>query len=109
MRGGRIGRSQIAGDFIGHARKDAAGQRRLFQRVASVLRRGTWETLRDAGLTTVPSNTFSLYDHVLDTAVLFGAVPERFAGLTGLESYFAMARGADGVPPLEIHLVGTGA
>jgi len=70
--------------------------------VAFVLRRGTWETLRDAGLTTVPSNTFSLYDHVLDTAVLFGAVPERFAGLTGLESYFAMARGADGVPPLEM-------
>jgi 5-methyltetrahydropteroyltriglutamate--homocysteine methyltransferase len=66
------------------------------------LRRATWETLRDAGLTSIPSNTFSLYDHVLDTAVLFGAVPARFAGLSGLDAYFAMARGADGVAPLEM-------
>ena len=72
------------------------------EEVASRLRRGTWATLRDAGLTAIPSNTFSLYDHVLDMAVLFGAVPERFAGLSGLDAYFAMARGADGVPPLEM-------
>jgi len=72
------------------------------EEVASGLRRGTWATLRDAGLTAIPSNTFSLYDHVLDMAVLFGAVPERFAGLSGLDAYFAMARGADGVPPLEM-------
>ncbi len=69
---------------------------------ASRLRRDTWQTLRDAGLTTVPSNTFSLYDHVLDAAVLFGAVPERFEGLSGMDAYFAMARGADGIPPLEM-------
>jgi 5-methyltetrahydropteroyltriglutamate--homocysteine methyltransferase len=69
---------------------------------AAALRRGTWETLRDAGLLLVPSNTFSLYDHVLDTAVLFGAVPERFARLSGLGRYFAMARGADGIQPLEL-------
>jgi Cobalamin-independent synthase, N-terminal domain len=37
--------------------------------VASDLRRATWETLRDAGLTSIPSGTFSLYDHVLDTAL----------------------------------------
>ena len=65
------------------------------------MRRQTWESLRDAGLSGIPSNTFSLYDQVLDTAVLFGAVPERFAGLKGdtggLEQYFAMARGGDGV------------
>jgi 5-methyltetrahydropteroyltriglutamate--homocysteine methyltransferase len=68
----------------------------------SRLRRATWETLRDAGLTSIPSNTFSLYDHVLDAAVLFGAVPARFAGLSGLDAYFAMARGADGIAPLEM-------
>ncbi|HEY5357525.1 MAG TPA: 5-methyltetrahydropteroyltriglutamate--homocysteine S-methyltransferase [Streptosporangiaceae bacterium] len=72
------------------------------EQVASGLRRASWETLRDAGLDDVPSNTFSLYDHVLDTAVLFGAVPERFAGLSGLDAYFAMARGTEGVPPLEM-------
>jgi 5-methyltetrahydropteroyltriglutamate--homocysteine methyltransferase len=72
------------------------------EQTAAALRRQTWETLRDAGLTGIPSNTFSLYDHVLDTAVLVGAIPRRFAGLDGLEAYFAMARGADGIAPLEL-------
>ena len=69
---------------------------------AAALRRQTWETLRDTGLSSIPSNTFSLYDHVLDTAVLFNAIPKRFAGLEGLDAYFAMARGADGIAPLEL-------
>jgi 5-methyltetrahydropteroyltriglutamate--homocysteine methyltransferase len=69
---------------------------------AAALRRQTWETLRDAGLSGIPSNTFSLYDHVLDTAVMVNAVPERFAGLDGLNAYFAMARGAEGIAPLEL-------
>jgi 5-methyltetrahydropteroyltriglutamate--homocysteine methyltransferase len=69
---------------------------------AAALRRETWETLRDAGLSGIPSNTFSLYDHVLDTAVMVNAVPERFAGLDGLKAYFAMARGAEGIAPLEL-------
>ena len=69
---------------------------------AAALRRQTWETLREAGLSGIPSNTFSLYDHVLDTAVMVNAVPERFAGLDGLNAYFAMARGAEGIAPLEL-------
>ncbi|MGH3264320.1 MAG: 5-methyltetrahydropteroyltriglutamate--homocysteine S-methyltransferase, partial [Trebonia sp.] len=79
-------------------RETAAG----LEEVAAALRRQTFQTLRDAGLSGIPSNTFSLYDHVLDAAVLFNAVPERFAGLRGLDAYFAMARGADGVVPLEL-------
>jgi 5-methyltetrahydropteroyltriglutamate--homocysteine methyltransferase len=67
---------------------------------AAAVRRQTWETLRDAGLSGIPSNTFSLYDHVLDTAVMVNAVPERFDGLDGLDGYFAMARGARGIAPL---------
>src|ERR1700751_4374453 len=67
----------------------------------AVLRRQTWETLREAGLSGIPSNTFSLQDHVLDTAVMVNAVPERFAALDGLNAYFAMARGAGGIAPLE--------
>ncbi|WP_046469320.1 5-methyltetrahydropteroyltriglutamate--homocysteine S-methyltransferase [Allosalinactinospora lopnorensis] len=77
--------------------------------VAARLRREVWETLRDAGLDEIPSNTFSYYDHVLDTAVLFGAVPGRFDDpntaedhATELERYFAMARGAQDAPPLEM-------
>jgi 5-methyltetrahydropteroyltriglutamate--homocysteine methyltransferase len=72
------------------------------EQTAAGLRRQTWETLRDAGLSDIPSNTFSLYDHVLDTAVMVNAVPKRFAGLEGLDAYFAMARGAEGVTALEL-------
>ena len=55
-----------------------------------------------AGIDVLPSNDFSLYDHVLDTCVLVGAIPERFADLqmTSLERYFAMARGSEDVRPL---------
>jgi 5-methyltetrahydropteroyltriglutamate--homocysteine methyltransferase len=79
-------------------RETAAG----LEQTAAGLRRQTWETLRDAGLSDIPSNTFSLYDHVLDTAVMVNAVPKRFAGLAGLDAYFAMARGADGITALEL-------
>jgi 5-methyltetrahydropteroyltriglutamate--homocysteine methyltransferase len=60
------------------------------------LRRRHWELQRDAGIEHIPCGDFSLYDHVLDTAVMVGAIPERFhasAGPLSLETYFAMARG----------------
>ena len=79
-------------------RETAAG----LEQTAAGLRRQAWETLRDAGLSDIPSNTFSLYDHVLDTAVMVNAVPKRFAALEGLDAYFAMARGADGITALEL-------
>ncbi|TDL30759.1 5-methyltetrahydropteroyltriglutamate--homocysteine S-methyltransferase [Jeotgalibacillus sp. S-D1] len=46
----------------------------------------------------IPVNDFSLYDHVLDTAAMFGVVPERFdyeGGKVPLSTYFSMARGSD--------------
>ncbi|MFF2557872.1 5-methyltetrahydropteroyltriglutamate--homocysteine S-methyltransferase [Nocardia sp. NPDC058058] len=62
--------------------------------------------LAATGLTQVPGNTFSYYDHVLDSALLFGAVPKRFEpyreGLDPLDFYFLMARGNPDVPPLEL-------
>jgi 5-methyltetrahydropteroyltriglutamate--homocysteine methyltransferase len=79
-------------------RETAAG----LKQTAAGLRRQSWETLRDAGLPDIPSNTFSLYDHVLDTAVMVNAIPKRFATLKGLDAYFAMARGADGITALEL-------
>ncbi|WP_067460221.1 5-methyltetrahydropteroyltriglutamate--homocysteine S-methyltransferase [Actinomadura macra] len=66
------------------------------------LRRQVWTQLRDAGLDAIPSNTFSFYDQVLDTSVLVDAVPDRYRHLTGLDRYFAMARGVQDVPPLEM-------
>ena len=58
------------------------------------LRRRHWVAMKDAGIDHVPSNDFSLYDHVLDTAVLFGAIPARFRAIEDATArYFAMARG----------------
>ncbi|HUK22561.1 MAG TPA: 5-methyltetrahydropteroyltriglutamate--homocysteine S-methyltransferase [Gemmatimonadales bacterium] len=60
------------------------------------LRGAHWRLQRDAGIGLVPSNDFSFYDRMLDTAAMVGAVPERY-GWTGdqvdLATYFAMARG----------------
>jgi 5-methyltetrahydropteroyltriglutamate--homocysteine methyltransferase len=70
------------------------------------LRRQAWTFLRDAGLGQVPSNHFSLYDQVLDTCVLVGAVPERHRrqgpGAAGLDTYFAMARGRADATAMEM-------
>lgn len=63
------------------------------------LRAASWTEQRDRGVTRIPSNDFSLYDHVLDTAVMVGAIPAAY-GWTGgevpLDIYFAMARGSQG-------------
>ena len=68
--------------------------------VAAGLRAANWERQRALGVTHIPSNDFSLYDHVLDTSVMVGAVPEVYGwngrGNVSLDTYFAMARGADG-------------
>jgi len=63
---------------------------------ARALRARHWQLARDAGADVVPCNDFSLYDHVLDTAVLFDAIPERYRPVfveSHLDGYFAMARG----------------
>ncbi|QBJ94951.1 5-methyltetrahydropteroyltriglutamate--homocysteine S-methyltransferase [Rhodococcus sp. ABRD24] len=71
--------------------------------VGAALRRQTWTELRDAGLDSIPINTFSYYDQMLDTAVMLGALPERVATITnGLDRYFAAARGTVSVTPLEM-------
>ncbi|WP_232376742.1 5-methyltetrahydropteroyltriglutamate--homocysteine S-methyltransferase [Amycolatopsis aidingensis] len=72
--------------------------------VARKIRVDTWRGLADAGLDTIPSNTFSYYDQVLDTATLFGALPSRFTGLgTGpTDTYFAAARGVQDAPAMEM-------
>ncbi|MBB3226041.1 5-methyltetrahydropteroyltriglutamate--homocysteine methyltransferase [Luteibacter sp. Sphag1AF] len=63
---------------------------------ATDLRHRHWNLAREAGADSVPVNDFSLYDHVLDTAVLLDAIPERYRALNAtdpLAAYFAMARG----------------
>ncbi|GGC74688.1 5-methyltetrahydropteroyltriglutamate--homocysteine S-methyltransferase [Hoyosella rhizosphaerae] len=70
------------------------------------LQEQTWSELAATGLSQVPGNTFSFYDHVLDAAFMFGMIPSRFAALkeelNPLDLYFTMARGKPDFPPLEL-------
>ncbi|PRD57820.1 5-methyltetrahydropteroyltriglutamate--homocysteine S-methyltransferase [Phyllobacterium myrsinacearum] len=69
------------------------------QDIAAELRRENWTLQQAHGLSHMPSNDFSLYDHVLDTSVMLGAVPQSYAwkgGPVSPETYFAMARGSQG-------------
>ena len=64
---------------------------------ARELRRTHWLAQRDAGIDLIPSNDFSLYDHILDLSCLLGNVPARFhwdGGPVGLNLYFRIARGS---------------
>lgn len=75
------------------------------RRTAEDLRRSNWRQLADAGVHEVPSGDFSYYDHVLDTSVMVGSVPERHRAAVdadALDGYFAMARGTQDVAPLEM-------
>ncbi|OEV07299.1 5-methyltetrahydropteroyltriglutamate--homocysteine methyltransferase [Streptomyces nanshensis] len=72
---------------------------------AAGLRRANWQQLRTAGVREVPTGDFSLYDHVLDTTLMVGAVPDRHRAALdagALDGYFAMARGTQDVAPLEM-------
>ncbi|MFP3340011.1 5-methyltetrahydropteroyltriglutamate--homocysteine S-methyltransferase, partial [Micrococcus sp. SIMBA_131] len=50
----------------------------MFQKQMEVIRLAHVKKQRDQGVDLIPLGDFSLYDHVLDTAVMFGVVPERF-------------------------------
>jgi 5-methyltetrahydropteroyltriglutamate--homocysteine methyltransferase len=63
------------------------------KRVASELKKRHWEYQKSSSIDLISSNDFSLYDNMLDTSVMLGAIPARFAGLIEEELYFAMARG----------------
>lgn len=63
------------------------------------LRVANWARQNSLGVTVIPSNDFSLYDQVLDTSVMVGAIPEAYGwegGPVSLKTYFAMARGSQG-------------
>lgn len=62
-----------------------------------------WHLQREKGVDLLPVGDFALYDQVLNMACLLGAVPERFGkGEITLARYFAMARGTQNCPPLEM-------
>ena len=65
---------------------------------ASALRADQWKIQQAAGNAVIPSNDYSLYDGMLDTAYMLDAVPERYKDLHAddIGTYFAMARGYQG-------------
>ncbi|WP_238161019.1 5-methyltetrahydropteroyltriglutamate--homocysteine S-methyltransferase [Kribbella antibiotica] len=94
----------IEGYWKGTVTADALRQ------TAAELRRANWQQLNKAGIDEVPTGDFSYYDHVLDTSVMLGAIPERHrperhrtaVAADALDGYFAMARGTQEVAPLEM-------
>lgn len=68
---------------------------------AKEVRISNWQRIKAAGVDFVPSNDFTLYDHVLDHCTMFNAVPSKYydAKLSPLDLSFAMGRGRqrDGV------------
>lgn len=68
------------------------------EKEAKKIRIYNFELQKANGIDFIPSNDFSFYDNVLDTAFLLNAVPERYTqlGLDTLDTYFAAARGYQG-------------
>ncbi|KAG9101983.1 methionine-synthesizing 5- methyltetrahydropteroyltriglutamate--homocysteine methyltransferase [Ceratobasidium sp. 370] len=71
------------------------------QEAAAKTRKASWTSVKERGVTHVPSGEFTLYDHVLDHSAAFNVIPARYQGLglSDLDVFFAMGRGrqADGV------------
>lgn len=65
---------------------------------AKELKKSQWSFLKESGLDFIPSNDFSFYDGILDTAETLNVIPEKYKvlGLDNLDTYFAMARGYQG-------------
>ncbi|OQS02379.1 5-methlytetrahydropteroyltriglutamate-homocysteine methyltransferease [Thraustotheca clavata] len=62
-----------------------------------------WHTQVERGIQRIGVGMFSLYDHVLDWTLYLGCEPQRFTKLTSdVDRYFAMARGLDGIPALDM-------
>ncbi|NYF26348.1 5-methyltetrahydropteroyltriglutamate--homocysteine S-methyltransferase [Sporosarcina sp. JAI121] len=65
-------------------------------KTTEALRLDSLQKQKGFGVDLIPVGDFSLYDHVLDTSIMFGIVPKRFeyaGGKVPLETYFAIARG----------------
>ena len=65
---------------------------------AKEIRKKNWDIQQSRGIDFIPSNDFSFYDTLLDTAAAFNIIPKRYKelGLSDLDTYFAMARGYQG-------------
>ncbi len=68
------------------------------EETAREIRSYGWKKQQESGIDFIPSNDFSFYDNMLDTAFLFNVIPERYRKLSlgFLDTYFAAAHGYQG-------------
>lgn len=70
-----------------------------FNKEMEKIRLSHLEKQQEKGIDLIPIGDFSYYDQVLDTAVMFGLIPERFKNEeqnVTLKTYFEIARGSKG-------------
>lgn len=69
------------------------------EQTAKRIRSFNWQLQKQAGIDWIPCNDFSFYDHVLDTCLMTGSIPERYHTLITdkklheTDLAFSMARG----------------
>lgn len=81
----------------------AKSSQKELEEEAKDLRKKHWLLQKEAGISFISSNDFSYYDLMLDTAVMVGAIPERFRAIADpLEQYFSMARGNNDALAMEM-------
>ena len=74
-------------------------------KIALEIKRKNYEIQKETGVDIIPSNDFTFYDAVLDHSIMLGQIPKRYIENNdplSLETYFAMARGKESIPPLEM-------
>ncbi|WP_298220350.1 5-methyltetrahydropteroyltriglutamate--homocysteine S-methyltransferase [Halothiobacillus sp.] len=75
-----------------HWRGESSAQ--ALQATAKSVRAQTFYAHKEAGITHPPVGDFSFYDHMADTALLFGQVPHRFGSTANtLDNLFTLGRG----------------
>ena len=94
----RIGQNRELKEIIEAYWKGAASLDEV-RGTAKELRAKHWKLQAQAGVDLIPSNDFSYYDQMLDTAILLNVIPQRYKRLAFTnpeETLFAMGRGYQG-------------
>jgi 5-methyltetrahydropteroyltriglutamate--homocysteine methyltransferase len=104
----RIGRDREMKKAVEAYWRKEISQTQLVE-MGHAVKKQNWETQKAAGLDWVTVGDFSWYDHVLDTAMMLGVVPQRFGAkdkANEIDTFFRMARGrapvGEDAPALEM-------
>ena len=72
------------------------------QNVASDLRKRHLIYQKNEGIDLISVNDFSFYDNMIDAMTALNATPAKYDDLSGMDKYFAMARGDDNHKAMEM-------